>query len=273
MSYFTLKNGEKLYYEEIGQGPETLVMLHGWTSSHEAYEKSAQLLKEQARCIIPDQRGHKGSKDANGGNPTMETLASDLNEFIEGLSLSDITLLGWSMGAGVVLNYVHLYGCAALKQIILCDMTPKQLNDDEWKLGLYQGAFTKKDAEREAKKSFYAQYKKFCIGAIPRLKKVPGFLLRKPLKKTLSECDEHVLGCLAASMQEQDNRAAAGEITVPVTYFYADPGSLFSPKLADWYKEHVSAPFKAVRFPDSTHMFVSERPEKFAEEVGKVIGR
>ena len=154
MSYFTLSDGQKLYYEDKGSGPETLVMMHGWTSSHEVYEQPSEVLKNQARCIIYDHRGHGGSKEANSGSPTMETLAGDLNELIQGLSLSNITLLGWSMGAGVVLNYVRLYGCDALKQIILCDMTPKQINDEEWKLGLYQGRYTKEDLEKDAKKDF-----------------------------------------------------------------------------------------------------------------------
>lgn len=72
-------------------------------------------------------------------------------------------------------------------------------------------------------------------------------------------------------MKTQDNRPVVGRITVPVTYFYAEPGSLFSPALADWYKEHVTAPFRAVCFPESTHMLVSDYPEKFAEEVGAVL--
>lgn len=38
MSYFTLSNGEKLYYEDNGKGKETIVMLHGWTSTHEVFE-------------------------------------------------------------------------------------------------------------------------------------------------------------------------------------------------------------------------------------------
>ncbi|MBQ3704084.1 MAG: alpha/beta hydrolase [Oscillospiraceae bacterium] len=63
----------------------------------------------------------------------------------------------------------------------------------------------------------------------------------------------------------------AEQITVPVTCFYADPGSLFSPALADWYAAHVKTPFEAVRFPESTHMLVSDYPEKFTEEVGKVL--
>ena len=271
MSYFTLKNGEKLYYEDKGQGSETLVMLHGWTSTHEVYLKPVETLQTQARCIIYDHRGHGLSKQANRPDPTMETLAGDLHELIQGLSLSNITLLGWSMGAGVIFNYVRLYGCENLKRIILCDMTPKQLNDEEWKLGLYQGKYTKEDMTRDADKDFFTLYKEFAIGAIPKLKKIPGFLLKKPLKEKLSVCDEGTLKSLAKSMKTQDNRPIVGQITVPVTYFFADPGSLFSPVLADWYKEHVTALFQAVRFPDSTHMLISDYPEKFAEEVSAIL--
>lgn len=58
---------------------------------------------------------------------------------------------------------------------------------------------------------------------------------------------------------------------MPVTYFYAVPGSLFSPKLADWYEAHVTSPFRSVAFEDSTHMLITDHPEKFAEEVLKVL--
>lgn len=271
MSYFTLKDGEKLYYEDKGHGTETLVMLHGWTSTHEVYSEPMESLQNEARCIIYDHRGHGNSKDANSGSPSMDTLASDLNELIHGLSLSDITLLGWSMGAGVALNYVRLYGCKNLKRMILCDMTPKQLNDEEWKLGLYKGRYTKEKMERDSTRKFYYVYKEFAIGTIPRLGRIPGFLLRRPLKKKLAVCDEAVLKSLAESMMQQDYRTAAEQITVPVTYFYADPGSLFSPKLADWYREHIKTPFNAVRFPESTHMLISDNPEKFAKEVSAVL--
>ncbi|MBQ7505367.1 MAG: alpha/beta hydrolase [Ruminococcus sp.] len=272
MSYFALKDGQKLYYEDSGRGNETLIMMHGWTSSHNVYEEPMKALRERARCIIYDHRGHGESKNANSGSPTVETLASDLNEIIKGLSLSNITLLGWSMGACVALNYVKLYGCDNLKQIVLCDMTPKQLNDEEWKLGMYQGKYTKEEMERDEGKKFYSVFKKFAIGTIPKLGKIPGFLLRKPLKKILAECDESVLKSLALSMNAQDNRPIVERITVPVTYFYAEPGSLFSPKLARWYQEHVKTPYKAVRFPESTHMLISDYPEKFAREVIKVLG-
>ena len=72
-------------------------------------------------------------------------------------------------------------------------------------------------------------------------------------------------------MKLQDNRPIVGQIAVPLFYFYADPGSLFSPALADWYREHVRSAYKSVRFPECTHMLVTDYPEKFTEEVGKVL--
>ena len=95
--------------------------------------------------------------------------------------------------------------------------------------------------------------------------------MKRPLNKILAACDEGVLKSLAVSMKAQDNRDVAGMITVPLSYFYADPGSLFSPKLADWYRDHVNTPFQDVRFPDSDHMLVSNQPEFFAENVMKLL--
>lgn len=273
MSYFTLKNGEQLYYEDTGEGSQTLVMLHGWTSSHDVFAPAVPEISKAARCITYDHRGHGNSKNANRDTVTMDTLASDLNELICGLDLHDITLLGWSMGAGVVMNYTALYGCGALRQIVLCDMTPKQMNDENWQLGLYQGKYTKENMEREAGKAFYPLYKDFAVGAVPKLRKVPGFLLRRHLKERLDACDEGVLRSLSQSMKEKDFRDSVERITVPVTYFYAVPGSLFSPELAQWYREHVHTAFRAVAFQNSTHMLITDHPEQFAQEVTRVLAQ
>lgn len=201
----------------------------------------------------------------------METLASDLNELIEGLSLSQVTLVGWSMGAGAAMTYIRDFGCSALRQVVLCDMTPKQINDAEWKLGLYQGKYTQEDRKMNSGKEFLRLYQSFAVGAVPKAKKVPEFLMRYLLKKRLKLCNETVLKSLSDSMKSQDHRDVIGKISVPLTYFYAVPGSLFSPELANWYKQQVKVPFKAVAFPESTHMFISEHPDEFAEELEKLL--
>ena len=271
MSYLNLSNGEKLYYEDSGTGDKTIIMMHGWSSTHDVFSSCIPEISKKARCIVYDHRGHGNSKDANRDHVTMDTLASDLNEMIISLGLKDITLLGWSMGAGVALNYMSIYGCDALKQVVLCDMTPKQLNDETWHLGLYQGRYTEEDMKRDADKDFFQAYKSFVIGTIPKLAKVPGFLLNRILKKKLSECDEKTLKTLSVSMKEKDYRKSVEYISVPLTYFYAVPGSLFSPELTDWYRDHVHTPYEAVTFENSTHMLISDHPEKFTDEVLKVL--
>ena len=125
--------------------------------------------------------------------------------------------------------------------------------------------------EFSIKKDFFAAYKSFAVAAIPRLARVPGFLLRRPLKKKLSACDEKTLKTLSASMKEKDYRQSVEQITVPVCYFYAVPGSLFSPELADWYRDHIHAPFRSTGFPNSTHMLIGEHPRQFAKEVLRVL--
>ena len=175
------------------------------------------------------------------------------------------------MGAGAILNYVSRYGCGALRQIVLCDMSPRQMNDEDWTLGLFQGQLTKEFAENEAGKDFYDFYKSFAVGALPKLARLPEFLLRAILRKKLAQCDEKATVSLARSMQEADYRRVVGQIDVPVHYFYAIPGSLFSPELADWYRDHIKAPFQSMGFPNSTHMLMGEHPRQFADAVLRVL--
>ncbi len=271
MAYFSLKDGGQLYYEDTGRGDQTILMLHGWISTHKVFSKSLSAIGNASRCITYDHRGHGKSMKAAKEPITMDMLASDLNELICGLGLQNITLLGWSMGAATAMKYMDTYGCGALRQVVLCDMTPKQMNDDEWQLGLFQGKYTQEDMDRDAWVEFCDLYTAFVIGAVPKLSRIPKFLLSRPLRKILDTCNEDVLKSLSYSMKTGDFRDTIEKISVPVFYFYAVPGSLFSPELADWYREHVRTPYQAVDFPNCTHMMVNDRPHQFTREVLDVL--
>ena len=271
MSYFKLKDGEELYYEMIGGGKDTVIMLHGWTDDHTTFLKPVQILKYKARCILYDYRGHGGSKGSGTKNITIDTLADDLHELILGLNVKNITLIGWSMGASVAFTYIKKYDCDQLRQVVLCDMTPKLLNGDGWHLGLYQTKYTAQDVEQDNEKAFLSLYTALTVGIIPKLKRILHFRLKHDVKNRSADCDEAALKSLYHSMMLQDNRTVVEKITIPFTYFYADPGSLFSPELALWYRVYVHCPFKAVKFSDSSHMLITEQPKKFAEEIEKLL--
>lgn len=272
MSYLSLGGDEQIYYEDTGKGDRTAVLLHGWSSSHEVFDPVVKKLRKKARFVVPDQRGHGKSRDMQNTAVTLDTLAYDLHLLIRSLGLKDITLVGWSMGAAVCMRYMAEYGCEKLRQAVLCDMSPKQLNDERWHLGLDQGQYTRKNMEEDTGKDFYSVYRRFVLSTIPKLEKVPEPLLRQPLYRELAGCNEEILKSLALSMKLADLREDVEKIAVPVTYFYADPGSLFSPALAVWYREHVRTPYRSVIFPASTHMLVSDHPYRFASELMKVIG-
>jgi len=270
MSFFNLKDGMRLYYEDCGQG-NTVIFIHGILSSHEVYSKTVRILKKKCRCIVYDQRGHGKSRSAGNSKTDMEVLASDLNEIIQGLSLSNVTLAGWSMGAGIAMTYIKNYGCSALKQVVLCDMTPKQINEGDWKLGLYQGKYTRKTMEQESKKSRTGNYISFMLNTIPSLKKMPLPKRTLFLFNVLKNCNIKTVSSLADSLRQQDNREVIPEISVPLFYFYAVPGSIFSPDLAKWYRSKAKAPFYSLAFRNSSHMLITENPAKFAHAIAKIL--
>ena len=111
----------------------------------------------------------------------------------------------------------------------------------------------------------------YALRADPKLKQVPQQMLEVGLKEVLDHCDNGVVMDLFNSMNEHDDRSCVDKITVGLTYFYSEPGTLYSPKLAEWYGSRVRAPYRSVAFPNSTHLFISEYPKEFAAELEKLL--
>ena len=134
MPYFALQDMTKIYYEERGKGQPVLIV-HGWSGSHESMVNVADILKDHCRCIIYDHRGH-GVSDKPMGGYSIEQLARDLHELVCYLDLHDFVLAGHSMGGQVVLSYVEQFGCDRLARLMIWDMSPRIITDDTWSLGI-----------------------------------------------------------------------------------------------------------------------------------------
>jgi len=46
-------------------------------------------------------------------------------------------LVGQSMGASTIFSYLHQYGEEDVSAVIDVDQTPKIINDEQWKFGMY----------------------------------------------------------------------------------------------------------------------------------------
>ena len=108
----------EIYYEDHGSGPP-VVLIHGWPLNGDAWEKQVgALLAAGHRVITYDRRGFgRSSKPGIGYN--YDTFASDLNILLNTLNLTNVSLVGHSMGTGEITRYIGKYGTKRLRKAVL----------------------------------------------------------------------------------------------------------------------------------------------------------
>lgn len=141
MSFINTKDGTKLYYEDLGTG-KPVVFVHGWCISCDSWEYVINELPGRGvRCILYDQRGC-GRSDKPWKGYDYSTLAGDLSELIEQLGLEEVTLVGHSLGCGVVVRYLSEYGQTRVTQtVLLATTTPYPLLSEGNPDGLEKAVF------------------------------------------------------------------------------------------------------------------------------------
>lgn len=113
----------RLYYEDHGSG-RPVVLIHGWPLNAASWEKqSAALLDVGYRVISYDRRGF-GRSDQPGTGYEYDTFAADLRRLITHLELSDVSLVGFSMGTGEVTRYLGTYGSGDVRSAVMLGVVP-----------------------------------------------------------------------------------------------------------------------------------------------------
>ena len=86
-------------YAVVGQGPP-LVLVHGLMARGAMFEPVVEALSADFRLVVPDLRGHGGSRGL-GGPYTVKRSAADVVELLDHLQISATALLGYSHGGPV----------------------------------------------------------------------------------------------------------------------------------------------------------------------------
>ena len=127
---FTTSDGVTLRYIEAGDGP-TLLMLHGWSQGAALFKHQIAGLSDRYRVIAPDMRGH-GLSDKPDFGYRISRLAADLDEFMAGLDLDDVNLLGHSAGCSVIWCHWGLFGPRRMARYLLVDEPPVVVANPGW---------------------------------------------------------------------------------------------------------------------------------------------
>jgi len=142
-NYFRTSEGVTLYFEDWGQG-KPIVLIHGWPLNCDMWEYQASGLVEQGfRVIKYDRRGF-GRSSKPFQDYHFDQLATDLHELIVHLNLSDITLVGFSMGGGEIARYLKKYGHARVeKAVLVSSVVPYLLKTYDNAEGVDESVFEK----------------------------------------------------------------------------------------------------------------------------------
>ena len=136
MTHFVADDGEKIHLKISGDG-SPLILLHGWTSSHQEWFPFMHSLNPRHRVYRWDARGHGGHTLAHAGSATVERMAQDLKNLIDHYGLENATAVGPSMGALTLWQYLRDHGTHGLGKLCLIDQSPKLLTADDWTHGIY----------------------------------------------------------------------------------------------------------------------------------------
>ena len=100
-------HGHPVAYYAAGSGPVVL-LIHGITSSADAWREVIPALAEEHTVVAPDLLGHGGSAKPRG-DYSLGAYASGLRDLMAALGHSRATVVGHSMGGGVAMQLAYQF--------------------------------------------------------------------------------------------------------------------------------------------------------------------
>ncbi|WP_432547857.1 alpha/beta fold hydrolase [Kineococcus sp. SYSU DK004] len=116
-----------LHVDDTGGPGRPVVLIHGWPLSGAAWSEQVPALQAAGyRVVTYDRRGF-GRSDKTRSGYDYDTLTEDLHALLEALDLTDVTLVGFSMGGGEVARYFTKYGTDRVRSAVFAGAVPPYL--------------------------------------------------------------------------------------------------------------------------------------------------
>ncbi|MFJ5624544.1 alpha/beta fold hydrolase [Peribacillus loiseleuriae] len=264
MAYVTVEQGIDIYYEEKGTG-RPVIFLHGVWMSSRFFEKQLSYFAENYRSILLDFRSHGRSSHVHHGN-TVATYAKDLHTFIEKLDLKDVVLVGWSMGAFVVWDYIKQFGSENIHSTIIVDELASDFKWPDFDIGAFDiatlSAFM---TEIQTNRS------EFLTGFLTSMFKAE----LKPdevawMLEEVTKMPESIASAILFDQSIVDYRGFLPSITVPTLLCFGREEKVIPVAAGEHLKENISGSQLEI-FENSCHCPFLEETERFNEVVDRFI--
>lgn len=136
----TTSDGVQIAYRVVGEGPRTIVAIHGWMVSSTVYDELAERLERTGyRLVIPDLRG-AGESDRPATGYTVERHARDVTELMDVLGDSSFVLFGHSMGGAIAQWISSTTPAKVAAQALICPVPASGVPFPPEAAGLFRSA-------------------------------------------------------------------------------------------------------------------------------------
>ncbi len=213
----------KLHVDDTGGDGRPVVLIHGWPLSGESWKDQIQALTDAGyRVVTYDRRGFgRSEKPADGYE--YDTLAGDLDGLLTEHDLTDVTLVGFSMGGGEVARYVARHGEDRLRSVVFAAAVPPYLakTDDNPDGPLDEAtAAGMEGGLREDRDAFFDEFMTAFFSAGDELK-VTEDQRQEAIALARQSDQTAALGCMEA-FATTDFRDDLNTITVPALVIHGD---------------------------------------------------
>ena len=271
---FTASDGQAVPVCVLGDGPP-LVLVHGVGCSHRDWMPVARRLARRHCVLAWDARGHGSCRPVHG-SITLARLAEDLAEMLDHFGLEHPVLVGHSMGALVLMQYLHSYGTGRVAAVALVDQSPRIVTDDGWRLGLFGGCSSAMlSALIAGARQNFAETLLNEVGALGGawLRRQLGeqASLGRMLRRRLGRVDLRPLLDLAESLAQADFRASLSRLDAPLLVVLGARSPHYAGLPLDaWYRDTVKHAQISI-YPRAGHSPHVSEPLRFVRELERFI--
>ncbi len=96
-------DGVTIHYDAQGQGQPAIVFVHGWSCDRSYWDAQRDYFAKKHRVVTVDLAGH-GESSAERDDYTMSAFGADVAAVVQALDLTNVVLVGHSMGGPVVVE-------------------------------------------------------------------------------------------------------------------------------------------------------------------------
>ena len=255
-----LGNSIKLFYEDLGTG-KPVIFIHGWPLNHAMWEyQLAELPNQNFRCIAYDRRGF-GKSDYPWEKYDYDTLADDLKALLDQLHLTEVTLVGFSMGGGEIARYIGKYGTSKISKVVLISsVTPFLLQTNDNSEGVDKSVFDELvENITKDRPAFLADFGKKFYGVSLFNDAVSEPLLQWNQVLCLMSSHKATVDCVR-SFSETDFRSDLKMINVPTLIIHGDDDKTVPIEASGNRTAQMLPNAKYLIYQDAPHgLFITEK--------------